>query len=150
MRVFRKNIAVFIFALLAFGCAHPSRAGESIWSALVLATNEKEPAKPAPEIEKYEGQLKNIFGYNQFTLIGHHVEQMNNPAEHWLIPGQDFYLRAESSKGEKPGAYNLKFDLYQDKKLLAKMETKVLGQNLLFIRGPMYGEGQLVIILVVK
>ena len=124
----------------------------SIWSGLVLATNEAHPAEIAPELKSYASQLKNIFGYNQYELMGQHVELMDSPTEHWLVPSKDFFsLRVESKKATKAGFhYRLKLDLFQEKKLLAGLEARLCGQNLLFIRGPFYGKGQLVIVLVVK
>jgi hypothetical protein len=142
-----------VFLVLMLGaCFSPKlSAGESIWSGLVLATNEEHPAETAPELKKYTAQLKDIFGYNHYELIGHHVELMDNDNEHWLVPGKDFALLVESKKATKPGYhYRLKLDLYQEKKLLATMDSRLCGQNLLFIRGPYYGKGELVIILVVK
>jgi hypothetical protein len=147
----KKTFALLLLlALLGVGGTSVSRAEESIWSALVLATNEEHPAAISTDIEKYGKQLKSIFGYNQYELLGQHVEMMNNPSEHWLIPSKDFFLQVESKKSEKPGFYRLKLDLYEEQKLLAGMEARLSGQNLLFIRGPFYGKGQLIIILMMK
>jgi hypothetical protein len=95
--------------------------------------------------------LKNIFGYDQFELLGQHTESIDSPTEHWLIPGQDFSLRVNCKKAAKPGFnYRLKLELFQEKKLLADMEARLGGQNMVFIRGPFYGQGQLLIVLIVK
>lgn len=125
-----------------------ARAEDSIWSALVLGTNEEHPKAACPELEKYWDKLKNVFGYNQFELLGQHM--VNGLGDHWLIPRKDFLLHVNSQKAEKPGFFNMKLDLYQEKKLLAQMEARVSGQNLLFIRGPDYGNGRIIIILMVK
>lgn len=129
-----------------------SAADDSIWSGLVLATNE--PAaevKTSPELKKFSDQLKNIFGYNQYELLGQHTEVMNDQDEHWLIPGKDLYLSVNSHKAAKPGYnYRLKLQFFQEQQLLARMDARLSGQNLLFIRGPLCGKGQLVIVLVVR
>ncbi len=125
-------------------------AEDSIWSALVLATNDEHPKEASPQLEKYYPKLKRIFGYNQFELLGEHMELMDSPYEHWLIPRKDFSLLVDSKEAEKPGFYNIKLDLYQEEKLLAEIEARISGQNLLFIRGPEYGKGQIVIILMMK
>jgi len=140
---------------LGAGCLYAGpdegEAKASIWSGLVLATNEAHPAEIPSELKQYSSQLKNIFGYNQYELMGQHVELMDSPTEHWLVPSKDFSLHVESKKATNPGFhYRLKLDLYQEKKLLAGLEARLCGQNLLFIRGPFYGKGQLIIVLVVK
>ncbi|MGB8353216.1 MAG: hypothetical protein WCD79_04960 [Chthoniobacteraceae bacterium] len=147
-----KKYFVLAVALVAGMCLAPaSRADETVWSGLVLATTVEHPAEAPLELKKYAGQLKDIFGYNQYQLMGQHVEVMDSPSEHWLIPSKDFSLCVTARKASKPGFnYRLKLDLFQEKKLLAGMEGRLSGQNLLFIRGPAYGDGQLIIVLVVK
>lgn len=158
-------LVVFLAGLLGAGCLHPVQAGETelppteslsknseaIWSGLVVATTEEHPKEIPPELKKYSEQLKNIFGYNQYELIGEHTELIDSLKEHWLIPSKEFSLKVDAQKAKKPGFhYRLKLDLYQDEKLIAKLDARLCGQNLLFIRGPYYGKGQLVIVLVVK
>jgi hypothetical protein len=148
---FRKFfVLVFLFAALGVIIVPACHAEDSIWSALVLATNDEHPKEAVPELQKYYQKLKHIFGYNQFELLGQHLELMNNPDEHWLIPRKDFSLHVDSQKAVKPGFYRIKLDLYQEEKLLAEIEARIAGQNLLFIRGPEYGKGQIVIILLTK
>jgi len=137
--------------LLGVCGARASQPDPSIWSGLVLATTEEHPKETPAELKKYASQLKDIFGYNQYELMGQHVEVMDDPTEHWLIPSKDFSLLVSSVKATKPGFnFRLKLDLYQEKKLLAGMEARLCGRNVLFIRGPLYGDGQLIIVLVVK
>jgi len=147
------RIAVIVFLAVTLGvfsvCS--ARAEDSLWSGLILATTEDHPAPIPPELKKYVTQLNNIFGYNQYELMGKHVELMDNEHEHWLLPGRDFAVLVDSKKATKPGIhYRLKIDLYQEKNLLATMEGHLCGQNLLFIRGPYYGKGELIIMLLVK
>jgi len=78
------------------------------------------------------------------------MELMDSPDEHWLIPRKDFFLSVDSKKSEKPGFYRIKMDLYEEQKLLAQMDARISGQNLLFIRGPYYGKGLIIIVLMMK
>jgi hypothetical protein len=144
-------LLVFVLAVAGVACAPVARGAESIWSGLLLATNEAHPAEPASQVAKFYPKLKNIFGYNQYELMGEHVELMDTPSEHWLIPGKEFSLLVNSTKAARPGVhYRLKLELYQEKKMLAGMEASLCGQNLLFIRGPFFGKGQFLIVLLVK
>src|ERR1700723_2889138 len=99
-----KKYFALAFALMVGMCLTPAlHADESIWSGLVLATTVDKPREVPPELKKYAGQLKDIFGYNQYELMGQHVESMDNPYEHWLIPSKDFSLRVSARKAIKPG-----------------------------------------------
>jgi len=152
MAFYRRCALLFFAAMLGVVAVPAVRAGdasESIWSALVLATNQEQPAEPPAELAKYAKKLKNIFGYNQYELLGQHLEAMDSTKEHWLVPSKELFLRADS-KLEKPGVYRLKLEFWEEKKLLAQMDAKLTGQNLLFIRGPAYENGQLIIILMVQ
>ena len=145
---------LFVFALLVAGMGMffvpPAHSEETIWSALVLGTNEEHPKGACPELEKYWIKLRNIFGYNQYELLGQRQETMSGSNDHWLIPRKDFFLHVDSKKAEKPGFYRMKLELYQEKNLLAEMEARISGQNVFFIRGPNYGKGRIIIILMVK
>ncbi len=143
-------LAIF-FAALGAAFAPAARAEESMWSALLLATNEEHPKEACPELQRYWAKLKSVFpNYNQFELLGQHSVVTNGFGEHWLVPRKDFSLHVECNKSEKPGFSHVKLDLYQEKKLLAEMEVRLAGQNVFFIRGPNYENGRIIIILMVK
>jgi hypothetical protein len=148
---FKKFLALFCLSIALGGIFIPAtQAEDSIWSGLVLGTNEEHPKEASSGLEKYYTKLKSIFGYNQYELMGQHTEMMNSPYEHWLIPRKDFSLCVDSKKSEKPGFFKIKLDFYAEEKLLAEIEARISGQNLLFIRGPEYGKGQIIIILLMK
>jgi len=150
-------LSLLAFAILWCSCASRARAGDpaaaapsivptTIWSGLVLATNDPHPADAPPQLRNYAQQLKNIFGYNQFELIGENAEKMDDPYERWLIPSKDFCLSVKMHN--EPGQnYPMKIVLFQTRKRLAEFETHVSAESPLFIRGPMYARGQLVIVL---
>lgn len=121
----------------------------SVWSALVLATNEEKPLPPPGELASFQTKLKNIFGYNQFEIIGQHTELMDAPDERWLIPSKNFCLSVKS-KQKADTCYLSHLELFQQEKMLASFDLNLGHQCPLFIRGPLYGNGQLIIVLVVK
>src|SRR5947209_4868568 len=97
-------------------------ADETVWSGLILATNEEHPSAPPTEIAKFKTKLEHIFGYNQFELIGHHTEVMDDPNERWFIPSKDFCLHV-MSKTKGNSGYTLKLRLFQQKRTLADFEA---------------------------
>ena len=149
----KLSLIALLCALSCMAFVPAAHAQEAIWSGLVLGTNEEHP-KSTPELEKYYNKLKGIFGYNQFELLGQHLELMDNTSEHWLIPRKDFFLHVDSQKSAKPGFYRVKLDLWEDlneeKKLLAQIDARISSLHLMFIRGPYYGKGQIVIMFMLK
>jgi hypothetical protein len=128
-------------------------ATDKIWSALVVATNSPNPKDPPPELREFAPRLKRIFGYNQFEMAGSVLEVIDEQTENWLVPSQLFSLNLKarrSTSKEARGGYLLNLQLFQDKRPLVDTEAKLAPGSPLFIRGPQYGKGQLIIVLQVQ
>lgn len=135
-------------ALVLLAGRAAAQSPDRIWSAVVLATNEATPANVPGELATIEDKLKSVFGYNQFEMVGQHVELMGQPSERWLVPSKVFCLRVNSKRGGKN--YQLKLQLFQRTKMLTEFEAKVTSQSPLVIRGPLCGRGQLLFVLMVQ
>lgn len=141
-------LSVIVAALFLHGGPAAAQAPVRIWSAVVLATNEENPAGAPDQLATIEGKLKSVFGYNQFELVGQHIELMDQPSERWLIPSKVFCLRVNSKHGGSN--YQLKLQLFQRTKMLTEFDAKVSLQSPLVIRGPLCGKGQLLFVLMVQ
>lgn len=133
--------------------AAPTPTVDKIWSAVVLATNPSSPKDPPPELREFAPRLKRVFGYSQFQLIGAASEKIDEKHESWLVPSQSFWLSAKARRAvskEARGGYLLNLQLFQDKRPLLETEAKLAPGSPLFIRGPQYGQGQLIIVLQVQ
>ncbi len=163
----RRIIAALVLALacgaLAFAATDtvvaktttttPAPAANKIWSALVVATNSANP-KPAPlELREFEKRMNRVFGYNQFELVGSNTQEIGEQGENWLVPSKSFWLGLKARRAlskEAQGGYLLSLQLFQDKRPLVDSEVKLAPGSPLFIRGPQYGKGQLIIVLQVQ
>ena len=128
-------------------------AVDKIWSAVVLATNPPAPKDPPPELREFAARLKRVFGYSQFELIGAAAEKIDEQNESWLVPSQSFWLSVKARRAmakEARGGYLLNLQLFHDKRPLLETEAKLAPGSPLFIRGPEYGHGQLIIVLQVQ
>ena len=128
-------------------------AVDKIWSAVVLATNPPTPKDPPPELREFTARLKRVFGYSQFELIGAAAEKIDEQNESWLVPSQSFWLSVKARRAmakEARGGYLLNLQLFHDKRPLLETEAKLAPGSPLFIRGPEYGHGQLIIVLQVQ
>ena len=141
---------LFSFLLLFFGLlvAQPAQAYEVVWSGLIYASNAAQPAPAPKELAVFSQKLQHIFGYNQLELLSQHRETMDAQSEHWLLPGKEFCLLIDTKKMRDNHLLNL--HLYQEKRLVVQTTLLLARQSPVFLSGPLYGDGQLIIVLLVE
>lgn len=124
------------------------RAADKVWGALVYATPRAEEARDEPKLAPFRKELSKVFGYGHFRILGDQTKSVDE-GERWVIPGRGFSVLLQPRKLGR-GRVEMHIELFQDKKLLVATDARVLRENPLFIRGPLYANGQLVIVLAVK
>jgi len=127
-----------------------ANASQTVWSGLVIATNTSQPEPVPSELTKMESTLKELFGYNQFTVIGQSRKSLVTGSEDWLAQSKYFSLHVDSKEGSDRAGYRLDLKLFQEKSLLLETEAKLSKASPLIIKGPLVGDGQLLLVLVVQ
>src|SRR6476620_1463265 len=141
--------ALIPVVVLIVGATPALKGAESVWSGLVIAVNIEQP-KPIPaELTRSEGSVQQLFGYNQFQVIGQSQKTLKTGQEDWLATSKFFGLHVDA-RGETEAGYVLNLKLYKEKELLLETETKVSKRSPLVIKGPQVGGGQLLLVLVVR
>jgi hypothetical protein len=143
----RSLLIVFIAPIVS---AVPSlRGAETVWSGLVIAENVAQPQPIPAELTRIERPLKQLFGYNQFQVIGQSRKTVQTGQEDWLATSKFFGLHVDS-RGESEAGYLLNLKLYKEKELLLETDAKLSKRSPLIIKGPQVGGGQLLLVLVVQ
>jgi opacity protein-like surface antigen len=145
----RLNLLISVGLALILGSAASARASQMVWSGLVIANNVTKPDEIPRELNRIEGTLKALFGYNQFRVIGQSRKTLVTGSEDWLASSKYFSLHVDS-KGETDAGYLLNLKLFQEKNLLLETEAKLSKASPLVIKGPQVGDGQLLLVLVVQ
>jgi opacity protein-like surface antigen len=145
----RRSLRVAAVAVLIALCSASAQAAGTVWSGLVMATNTPTPAPMPVELNKFEGTLKQLFGYNQFEVIGQSRKELKSGEENWAAASKYFSLQV-NSKPSKTAGYRLNLQLFQEQKLLFATEARLTKKSPLVIRGPQVGDGQLVLLLVLE
>ena len=140
---------VIAFIALIMSAAPGLRAAETVWSGLVIAENVAQPESIPPELTRIERLLKELFGYNQFQVIGQSSKTLKTGQEDWLATSKFFGLRVDA-RGESEAGYVLNLKLYKEKELLLETDAKLSKRSPLVIKGPQVGSGQLLLVLVVQ
>ena|SRR5437899_1507642 len=146
MQLTRVLLAVWF--VMAVGTT-PLQAANTVWSGLVIAQNVPQPAPIPPELTKLEQTLKELFGYNQFELIGESSKTLKTGEEDWLANSKYFALQVDA-RGENDAGYTLNLKLYKEKDVLLETDANLSKSSPLVIKGPQVGSGQLLLVLVVK
>jgi hypothetical protein len=144
----RSYFLIGVSLALILGGVASARASQIVWSGLVIANNVAQPDKIPPELNRIEGTLKALFGYNQFKVIGQSQKTLVTGSEDWLASSKYFSLSVDS-KRETAAGYLVNLKLFQEKNLLLETEAKVSKARPLVIKGPQVGDGQLLLVLVV-
>lgn len=143
-----RLIAIVCCAAL-FAGSSLARAADTVWSGLVVATNSPQPTPIPAELNRLEGTLKGLFGYNQYQVIGQARSTLQTGAEDWLASSKYFSLRVDAKASTRAG-YVMNLQLLQEQKLLFETEAKLTKRSPIVARGPQVGEGQLVLVLLVE
>ncbi|MFL6538777.1 MAG: hypothetical protein ACJ8JD_11435 [Chthoniobacterales bacterium] len=139
--------AIMLFATVI--ALHTAQAA-TVWSGLVMARNAAQPTPVPAQLDPIEGTLRGAFGYNQFEIIGEATKTLKTGEEDWLAGSRYFSLHVDA-KGETPNAgYLLNLKLYKEKDLLLETDAKLSKRSPLVIKGPLVGDGQLLLVLVVQ
>jgi len=124
-------------------------AEDNIWAALVLSTNENPPREVPRKLQDFAPAIKDVFGYNSLYLLGQKKQPISAWSSDWLVPSSDFFFHITSLEQE-PACYRVLIELFRGKSLLLTAEVRLARNAPLFIRGPLWGQGQLVLLLEVR
>lgn len=145
----RARAGLVTTAALLVMAAAPLSAAEKVWSGLVMAENAPQPHPPPAQIATFQKTLTDLFGYNQFEVIGESTKEVKTGQEDWMATSKYFALKVDA-RGESESGYELGLKLYQEQQVLLETDTKLSKESPLVIKGPQVGSGQLILVLVVK
>lgn len=143
-----RPLLIAVVVMLAVGVVS-AHAAHAVWSGLVIAENVPQPAAIPAELTQFEQTLKDLFGYNQFELIGQSSKTLKTGEEDWLAASKYFALHVDA-RGENDAGYTLNLKLYKEKDVLLETDANLSRSSPLVIKGPQVGSGQLLLVLVVK
>jgi hypothetical protein len=136
-------------ALMAAGMGG-AQASQTVWSALVVANNVAKPEETPAELRNIEETLKELFGYNQYTVIGQSKKAVVTGSEDWMAQSKYFSLHVDSKEGNDKTGYRVNLKLFQEKNLLLEWDAKLSKESPIVVKGPQVGDGQLILLLVVR
>lgn len=142
---------VVVPVLILAGLAGPQKlaASDSIWSALVLATNETPPRTGPRKLERFGPTIQKVFGYNSLYLLGDSANEITSGTEQWLVPSRDFFFQVACQQRDDT-RYVLRLELFRGDSPLLTTEVRLARNAPLYVRGPQWGNGQLLLLLEIR
>ncbi len=118
-------------------------------AALILGTREDNPPALPWFLTEFESDLVKIFGYNRYDLMNMSEKPFREHTSEWLIPSNDFQLKIDA-KGKKRLSCAMDVGLFHHEKRVLQTSVSLTREKPLFIAGPQWGRGRLIIVLIVK
>ena len=81
----RRLLLAVCLSLAMMGAATSAPTSQVVWSGLVIANNVDTPDEIPAELNRLEGTLKELFGYNQFKVIGQSRKTLVTGSEHVTV-----------------------------------------------------------------
>lgn len=145
---FRQKLSCGCLALAAMLLAVPvARAEDSIWTALILATNGKKSDSAPRDLALIRDQVEEVFGYDHVELVGAAIKTVDDEFARWLVPSQHFWLSVKTKGVDDNSRYPLQLEMWHDRRMLFESAVVLGPESPLFIRGPLHAKGQLIIVL---
>ena len=140
------RILALTLALLAMGFLSAS-AGEKVWVGLYLAENSPPPAGAVVAPAKMHDRLFTVFGFNHYELIKSQSIELADEWEQWAVPRKDFFIRLEPLHREPGEPKVIDYEIYKDGFIVAKGTYEPHEETPLFINGPDFRRGRLILVL---
>lgn len=129
-------------------------ADAKVWSGLYYAGPEDETKGVVPEgrAAKLVERMKKVeqLQFPTYRLIGAVSEDVLKEYESWVLPSEVFFIKLDSLGRDEEGALNATLNIWQQKNVLLKASMKLRKGRPMFVRGPKWGEGYIVIALLLE
>jgi hypothetical protein len=151
-RAFRKGWPPFCkvaFLLLAVFFSNQVRADDSVWGCLLYASNDGQKTDIPVRLSRYEQRLNTAFGYSKLHLLGEGQTAVKSPDQNWLVFGGDIKIQFTSLQRNEEGQFLVGLEIFQGNKQVVETQARVGRDSPLFIRGPEWRNGKIIIVVMV-
>lgn len=139
------RLCAIILLLSALAGAGACQAEPWPWGALVVAKMDEGPDDS--RLDKYLPSLKRIFGYRRYEIYGEAWGTGPAKGDSVVLPTKEFFVKLHPrGTGEK----RLGFEFFRKDRMLVEGEAVMPVAAPLYITGPEYGRGKLVMIVEIR
>ena len=136
-------------AALALVCLLPlfARADDHLEASLYWGRNTPPPLLAHTAPAELTARLHQVFGFHHYQLVRTDRIDLDRSWSQWFIPRKDFFLRIYAVKPQSDEPRLIDYEIYQDGFILAKGKYEPGEGTPLFINGPDFKNGRLILVL---
>jgi hypothetical protein len=129
--------------------AVPAQASIRAWGCLLYASNAGKTIDLLPPLSGYDAPLRRSLGYSNYRVIAQCEIAVVSPTQNRLVSAGDIHVLLTSLSLEPDGKYLVGLAFTEGTKQVMETEAKVSQGSPLFIRGPEWREGQIIIVVMI-
>jgi hypothetical protein len=139
--------AAFVLALAAF--AMPAQATDHVWGCLLYASNSAKTFDLPSRLSGYDLRLRNGLGFSNYRVIAQRETDVGDSSEDRLVSAGDIQVRLTGLSRATDGKYLVGISFLEGARKVMETQARVGEGSPLFIRGPDWREGQIIIVVMV-
>jgi hypothetical protein len=146
----RSAVAILPILLIFLGLSIvPIPAAESFWGCLIYASNAGARNELPDRLNGYDMRMSGAFGYSRFSTIAQRQTALQAQKEAGLVFSDDLKIMLTGLTGSSDGKYLIKLLFVEGKEPVMETQARVSRDSPLFIRGPSWRDGQIIIVVMV-
>ena len=141
------GVLAFCLALVLPCRADPAAA--NVWGCLLYASNSPAPVQTPGRLNRYDKKLEQETGFSSLQTLGENQAQFTGGHSGILTFPGDLRVTVTSISRDADGKILVGLELFRGEKQLLLTQAKLNQGSPLFIRGPAWRQGELIIAVVV-
>jgi hypothetical protein len=140
-------LVAFLFWLGAL--TMPVIAAERVWGCLLYASNSTKAFDLPARLSGYDARLRNGLGFSNYRVIAQQETAVEDRHENPLVSAGDIQVLLTSLSRASDGKYLVGILFLEGTNQVIETQARVGARSPLFIRGPDWREGQIIIVVMV-
>ena len=140
-------LAAFLLLLGAFPM--PVIATEYVWGCLLYASNSTKAFDLPSRLSGYDVRLRNGFGFSNYRVIAQREIAVGDRHENLLVSAGDIQVLLTNLSRASDGKYLVGILFLEGINQVMETQARVGERSPLFIRGPDWREGQIIIVVMI-
>jgi hypothetical protein len=135
--------------VLCAGFSAPVHASVHAWGCLLYASNAEKALELPASLAPYGAPLRRSLGYSNYRVVSQRQIAVESQAENLLVSAGDIQVMLRRASAAPDGRYLVELLLVEGTKQVMEIQAKVGQGSPLFIRGPDWRDGQIIIVVMV-
>lgn len=142
-----RFLQVVTFVLLCGANAAPVHAAMQAWGCLLYASNDGKTLELPSRLAGYEPRLRHSLGYSNYRIVAQREIVVENRPDNLLVAAGDIHVLLTSLSLGSDGKYLVGLQLLEGTQQEMETQARVGRGSPLFIRGPDWRDGQIIIVV---